>query len=143
MKMYIACIYGRVKVTHSIHWPTINIVCESVKDINRLTVSGNHHCQNKVRLYHNVHIIPHQFLVFNHVSHTWNIQCNIEEKRIKQKQTWTGMLYGLSLLLNLNLKHLNSCWKWTKMLYSFDSFHVVMHQLLRVLISVDYILTKD
>jgi len=50
------------------------------------------------------------------------------------------MLNGMSLLLNLNLKHLNSCWKRTRMLYSFDSFHVVMHQISRVLISVDYIL---
>jgi hypothetical protein len=46
-KMYIACIYGRVKVTHTIHWPTINIVCESVKDINRLTVTGHHPCQKQ------------------------------------------------------------------------------------------------
>ena len=45
--MYIACIYGRVKVTHTIHWPTINIVCESVKDINRLTVTGHHPCQKQ------------------------------------------------------------------------------------------------
>ena len=31
----------RVKVTHTLHRPTINIVCESVKDINRLTVDGS------------------------------------------------------------------------------------------------------
>jgi hypothetical protein len=46
----------------------------------------------------------------------------------------------MSLLLNLNLKHLSTCLKIKKVFYSFDSFHVVMHQILRMLISVDYIL---
>ena len=46
-KMYIVCIYGQVKVTHTIHWPTINIVSESVKDINRLTVTEHRPCQKQ------------------------------------------------------------------------------------------------
>ena len=37
----------RIKVTHTIQRPTINIVCESVKDINRLTVTGHQSCQKQ------------------------------------------------------------------------------------------------
>jgi hypothetical protein len=35
------------QITHTIQWPTINIVCESVKDINRLTVTGQQPCQTQ------------------------------------------------------------------------------------------------
>ena len=49
------------------------------------------------------------------------------------------MLKTISLLLNWNLKHLHTCLK-KKVFYSFDSFHAAMHQVLIVLISVDYIL---
>ena len=39
----------RVKVTHTIHLPAINIGFESVKDINRLTVTGHRPCQKQAR----------------------------------------------------------------------------------------------
>jgi hypothetical protein len=51
------------------------------------------------------------------------------------------MLKTISLFLNWNLKHLNTCLK-KKVFYSFDSFHVAMHQVLNLLISVDYILNS-
>jgi hypothetical protein len=49
------------------------------------------------------------------------------------------MLKTIYLLLNWNLKHLHACLK-KKVFYSFDSFHDSKHQVLNVLISVDYIL---
>jgi hypothetical protein len=49
------------------------------------------------------------------------------------------MFKTISLLLNWNLKHLHTCLK-KKVFYSFHSFQVGMHQVLNVLISVDYIL---
>jgi hypothetical protein len=39
-----------------------------------------------------------------------------------------------------NSKLYNTLFEEKKVFYSFDSFHVVMHQILRKLISVDYIL---
>jgi len=47
-----------------------------------------------------------------------------------------GMLKKMSLLLNSKLKHLNTCLTKKKVFYSFDSFHVAMHRILKVLISV-------
>jgi hypothetical protein len=45
----------------------------------------------------------------------------------------------ISLLLNWNLKYLDTCLK-KKVFYSIDSFHVAMHKVLNVLISVDCII---
>ena len=45
----------------------------------------------------------------------------------------------ISLILNWNLKYLDTYLK-KKVFYSIDSFHVAMHQVLNVLISVDCII---
>ena len=49
-----------------------------------------------------------------------------------------GMLKRISLLLNWNLNLLTLDWK-KAVFYLFDSFHVAIFQILKVLISVNYI----
>jgi hypothetical protein len=38
---------NRTVAVQGSHWPTINIVCESVKGINRLIVAAHRSCQRK------------------------------------------------------------------------------------------------
>ena len=75
-------------------------------------------------LYYKNHFTMHQF---QHISY------RINNKNLDFILIW--MLKTISLLLNWGLKHLIT---WgSKVFYSFHSFYVVMHQVLKVLFSVD------
>ena len=83
-------------------------------------------------LYYNVHVTLHQFVVINQVSYTRLKPFTIVEKRMKC--IWSVSAFKLESKTSKQLL------KEQNVLYLFDSFRVAMQQILKVLISVNYIL---
>ena len=96
-----------------------------------------------ISLYYNVHVTLHQLVVINQVSYTLLKPFTFDEKRMKQTKAWTFFrllcLWSVSGF-KLEFKTSKQLLKEKNVLYLFDSFRVAMQQILKVLISVNYIL---